>query len=196
MNPLVIKLGGSLITSVPELVQVFRAHAHAPLLIVPGGGPFADLVRTFSPPDEEAHWMAVAAMEQFGWYIASHGLHKTDILQIPSSPHVFLPYRVLREYDPLPHSWEVTSDTIAAWIAHTMGADLLLLKSVDGLYRNGILMEHVGGSFSCREVDPSFLPYVCSNRLRCTILNGGISGRLDSYLRGEPVRSTRVETTF
>ena len=39
------------------------------------------------------------------------------------------PYRWLREADPLPHSWDVTSDSIAAWVASQVGArGLILIK--------------------------------------------------------------------
>jgi aspartokinase-like uncharacterized kinase len=33
----------------------------------------------------------------------------------------------LRRADPLPHSWEVTSDSLAAWIARALGASRLVL---------------------------------------------------------------------
>ena len=37
--------------------------------------------------------------------------------------------------DALPASWEVTSDSIAAWVADQVGAGrLVLVKEVDGLY--------------------------------------------------------------
>ena len=37
--------------------------------------------------------------------------------------------------DALPASWEVTSDSIAAWVAGQVGADrLVLVKEVDGLF--------------------------------------------------------------
>ena len=37
--------------------------------------------------------------------------------------------------DALPASWEVTSDSIAAWVAAQIGAErLVLVKGVDGLY--------------------------------------------------------------
>ena len=41
------------------------------------------------------------------------------------------PYRWLRESDPLPHSWDVTSDSIAAWIASEIGAPQLILIKPD-----------------------------------------------------------------
>jgi aspartokinase-like uncharacterized kinase len=42
---------------------------------------------------------------------------------------VLAPSRWLRDADPLPHSWDVTSDSIAAWIAGEIGArELVLVK--------------------------------------------------------------------
>ena len=35
---------------------------------------------------------------------------------------VLAPYQWLREADPLPHSWDVTSDSISAWVAGQIGA--------------------------------------------------------------------------
>jgi aspartokinase-like uncharacterized kinase len=46
---------------------------------------------------------------------------------------VLAPHAWLRHVDPLPHSWEVTSDSIAAWVTISCGAtDLVLLKPVRG----------------------------------------------------------------
>jgi aspartokinase-like uncharacterized kinase len=196
MDPLVVKIGGSLLGSVPELTRVIEASPRTSILVVPGGGPFADLVRSLVAPEEASHWMAIAAMEQFGWYIASHGLDTTETLEVPGFPHVFLPYRSMRERDPLPHTWNVTSDTIAAWVASVTHAELVLLKSVDGLFQEGILRHQVREVFPCHEVDAAFLPFVLANRIRCTVLNGTHPDMLKSYLLGIPVPGTRVETTF
>ena len=45
---------------------------------------------------------------------------------------VLAPYVWLREADPLPHSWDVTSDSIAAWIAGQVGASRLVLVKPAG----------------------------------------------------------------
>ena len=119
-TPLVVKLGGSLHHRVPDIVPLL-CKSERPLLVVPGGGLFAEAVRQEQEADDAAHWMAIAAMEQYAWVIASHGMRTTDILAVPETTAVFLPYISMRQRDPLPHSWDVTSDTIAAWIAAELG---------------------------------------------------------------------------
>ena len=43
---------------------------------------------------------------------------------------VIAPLQWLRSMDPLPHSWDVTSDSIAAWLAGALDAErLVLIKS-------------------------------------------------------------------
>jgi len=48
---------------------------------------------------------------------------------------VLRPSRWLRDADPLPHSWDVTSDSIAAWIAGQVGARQLILVKPAGVDR-------------------------------------------------------------
>lgn len=48
--------------------------------------------------------------------------------QIP----VLAPSRWLRQVDPLPHSWAVTSDSVAAWIATEIAASRLVLVKPPG----------------------------------------------------------------
>ncbi len=193
--PLVVKLGGSLCCQVPDLVTVLRA-AERPLFIVPGGGMFADTVRNCQVADDSAHWMAIAAMEQYGWFIAAHGIPATAQLQVQDGPVVFLPYCILRHHDPLPHSWDVTSDTIAAWIADFLGVECLLLKSTDGIFENGCLLEEVDVPMRTDVVDPFFIPFVLEKELTTTIINGSYPDRVEKFLRGEEIPGTRIGTTF
>jgi len=145
---IVVKLGGGLLAH-PEHFQAALAAIASPcgerLLIVPGGGPFADAVRGIDRliqlPDVAAHWMAVLAMEQYAHLLASqirqsvlvHDRDRTtealDATRLP----VLAPYRWLQAEDPLPHSWEVTSDSIAAWIAGAVGARRLVLIKPPGV---------------------------------------------------------------
>ena len=112
-GPFVMKIGGSLINEVPWIAHTLLASP-CPILVVPGGGPFANLIRALHAPDNESHWMAVLGMEQYGWYIASHGIDTSPDLQVPERPTVFLPYALLKKEDPLPHRWDITSDTICS----------------------------------------------------------------------------------
>jgi aspartokinase-like uncharacterized kinase len=149
-RPTVVKVGGSLAASPPELRSLCRALADAgerhPLLVVPGGGRFADAVREhdarFSLRPQAAHAMAVLAMDQFGYalgdLIGGARLTRDTRAGAPVAPgpvRILLPAELVLAHDPLPNSWQVTSDSIAAWVAGLAGARrLVLLKSVDGLF--------------------------------------------------------------
>ncbi|MDD1656954.1 MAG: uridylate kinase [Methanomicrobiales archaeon] len=187
----VVKVGGSLFSEVPRLVQEIRSVTR-PVLVVPGGGQYADLVRMLSLPEEQSHWMAIAAMEQYAWYIAVHGMETMDGIAPPEGIRVLLPYRVMRVEDPLPHTWDVTSDSISAWVAYRLDLPLLLLKSVDGLTRDGRLQHRVSRAFPCGEVDPYFLPFVLSRGVPVTVANGRVAGRAAAWLRGEEVSGTVI----
>jgi aspartokinase-like uncharacterized kinase len=99
------------------------------LAVVPGGGEFADAAREadrrFGLRDETAHRMGILGMEQFGCVLG-------DL--IPGGrTRVVLPAGL--PLDELPASWQVTSDSIAAWVAARRGAErLVLIKDVDGLF--------------------------------------------------------------
>ena len=191
----IVKLGGSLAPRIAEIIPVLKA-AHRPLLIVPGGGRFADAVRQSEVDADAAHWMACAAMDQYGWTLAAQGIGTTTKIARPKDTCVLLPYCALRHYDPLPHSWDVTSDTIAAWIAGRIGGDLLMLKSVDGIETAGTLLTRIEKPLKTDVVDPCFLPYVLEHRIRTFILNGTDTARIGRWLRGEQVPGTGIGTTF
>ena len=144
----VVKVGGALLAHPAHIDAVLAALDQAAgasrLLIVPGGGPFADAVRDvdrrFALSDDAAHWMAVLAMDQYAHLLASRlsvaalAWNPTDIataLERRRLP-VLAPSRWLREADPLPHSWDVTSDSIAAWVAGAVGAARLVLVKPPG----------------------------------------------------------------
>ncbi len=194
-TPVVVKVGGSLHNRIPDLVPVLIASPR-PLLIVPGGGTFADAIRRSEIDNDSAHWMAIAAMDQYGWFIASRGMKATALLQAPDRPMVFLPYCSMRHHDPLPHTWSVTSDSIAAWAADRLGLDLLLLKSVDGILENDRLIHHVREPVKTGTVDPFFIPFVLEKKIETIILNASDVDRVEKFLGGKEVPCTRIGTTF
>lgn len=145
MPDLIVKIGGGLLASQGDLDRVVAALGalarHRRLLIVPGGGPFADAVRAADRrlriADDAAHWMAVLAMDQYAHLIASRfeagavvftladAIAAGDDGRVP----VLAPFRWLFDDDPLPQAWDVTSDSIAAWIAGASGArEIVLVK--------------------------------------------------------------------
>jgi aspartokinase-like uncharacterized kinase len=140
-----VKIGGGLLAHAGCLDAVLAVIADVArdraILIVPGGGPFADAVREqddrLGLSDDAAHWMALLAMDQYAHLIASRLAGSTlvwDAAAIARAVRaggvpVLAPSSWLRRVDPLPHSWNVTSDSIAAWVAGAIGArELVLIK--------------------------------------------------------------------
>jgi dihydroneopterin aldolase len=139
-GPIVIKLGGSHAgaRSLGAWLDVLAACG-GHIVVVPGGGPFADAVRAAQGKmgfdDTAAHHMALLAMEQFGRALTSlrPALQLADsvtairrILRAKGVPVWSPTAMVLRAAD-IPASWDVTSDSLAAWLAGHIGAKRLLL---------------------------------------------------------------------
>ncbi len=141
---IVIKLGGSLAsanTLLHCLNRIEQQYQGRAVVIVPGGGAFADQVRIAQQhwqfDDYHAHAMALLAMQQMAWLI--QGL-KPDFV-IADSVHAILQQREQKiiiwspDLDELnqagiPASWDITSDSLAAWLAKMLLADeLILIKS-------------------------------------------------------------------
>jgi 5-(aminomethyl)-3-furanmethanol phosphate kinase len=111
-----------------------------PLLVVPGGAWFADAVREadrrFALPATTSHHMAVLGMEQFGLLLSEliPGVVRSAQARA-NAPRTTVLLPSALALDELPASWQVTSDSIAAWVAVRAGAGrLVLVKEVDGLF--------------------------------------------------------------
>jgi len=193
--PLVVKLGGSLHAHVPALVPILRSSV-CPLLIVPGGGTYADAVREAGLDDETSHWKAIGAMDTYGRFVASFGLPVTDTLAVPDYTSILLPSPCMHQYDPLPHSWDVTSDTIAAWVAATLQGELLLLKSVDGISINGAIKAEITTPLETDVTDPFLIPFVLEHRVNTWIINGSNLETVARFLKGGEVIGTHISTIF
>lgn len=145
MSVTIVKIGGSLFGS-PQCRAWLSllAEPEGGIVVVPGGGPFAEAVRAAQAAsgfdDTAAHRMALLAMEQFAILLASHSpkfalagcradMDKASSLgQVP----IWLPSAMVLAAPDVPASWDVTSDSLAAWLAGTLHAHrLLLVKSCD-----------------------------------------------------------------
>jgi aspartokinase-like uncharacterized kinase len=206
----VLKVGGSLSrrpATLRRLMSVLGTAARSrTLLVVPGGGPFADAVRRadrrFRLDDSSSHWMAILAMDQYAHLLAALAPGS----RLVSSPAQLAAGRLnvlavsawLRGADPLPHSWAVTSDSIAAWVARRLGAKrLVLLKEVDGQFdrdptkRSARLLHRVARARLGGVVDAHFARALGS-RLPCWIVNGTHPERVVEVLKGQLAYGTQV----
>jgi aspartokinase-like uncharacterized kinase len=206
----VAKVGGSLLAEpeLPALLACLEELAgKESLVLVPGGGPFADAVRTATaardPGASAAHWMAILAMDQHAHFIA--GL-------LPSARLVSAPLEIertvaegrlallcsfpwLRAENPLPHGWHVTSDSIAAWAAGRLGARrLVLLKAVEGVLdeTGAVLGEVDRRSPALAGVVDGYFGEVLRPGLECWLLSGRHPERIRALLRDGRAPGTRV----
>jgi aspartokinase-like uncharacterized kinase len=141
----IAKIGGSLLGSTnldAWLAAVLQWNGS--IVIVPGGGAFAEAVREAQRAigfgDETAHHLALLAMDQVGVLLASRREELTvaadrgamcDLVR-SKKPMVWLPSRMALATRDIIASWDMTSDSLAAWLAWTLDAThLLLVKSRD-----------------------------------------------------------------
>ena len=136
----VVKLGGSHALS-PLLGRWLGAigRAAGQVVVVPGGGPFADAVRDAQPvmgfDDDAAHDMALMAMAQYGRALTAlaDGFVYADTLDAVRDAMargdvpVWSPWPMLRAHPDIPRSWDVTSDSLAVWLARVLDARRVVL---------------------------------------------------------------------
>jgi dihydroneopterin aldolase len=141
----VVKLGGSYAFSsnLKNWIDAIAAGAGR-VVVAPGGGPFADAVRTAQArmgfDDRAAHRMALLAMDQYCYALANL---RTELKLVASATAirrvlldggvpVWSATRMVCAAKDIPWSWEVTSDSLAAWLAGRIGAKrVLLVKHVE-----------------------------------------------------------------
>ncbi len=138
-NLTVLKIGGSFInqTDLKELKIIIKAikdiNNHK-LIIVTGGGKAADFVRDYDNKvqlkDSSSHFAAIAAMELNSYLISDFfddfSFFSTDFI-FSKKTNIFLALDYYRKFDPLPHSWNVSSDSIALELSQRLKADNLFL---------------------------------------------------------------------
>ena len=186
----VVKLGGGVLAHAEHfdavLTTIATASRERRLLVVPGGGPFADAVREADRQlelgDDAAHWMAVLAMDQYAHLVASRldgGVLVAEPREIDAAfgvgsarrIPVLAPYRWLRETDPLPHEWIVTSDSIAAWVAGRVGARRLVLVKPPGAAGDEVVDAYFSRALPAH-VRPVIIPADRLNELHSTLRAG------------------------
>jgi len=163
----IVKLGGSL-ASAPSLrawLDVFAGPGAGRMVIVPGGGPFADAVRTLQHQqrfdDASAHHMALLGTEQYGrmligmrsGLVAAGSASAIGYALARGEVPVWMPSAMVLTCADIPARWNVSSDSLAAWLAAQLHATLLVLvKSVEVTETQATLTELVRRDW----VDPEF----------------------------------------
>ena len=142
----VVKIGGSLETvpGIGELLTLLVEYGHSRIVIVPGGGRFADRVRASQSElklnDETAHIMAIRAMQQYAEVLCglNPNLHpivhtrEIDVINKKAAIPVWLPGKLLAGQPDIPANWQVTSDSLALWFAGKISAEAVILVKSAG----------------------------------------------------------------
>jgi aspartokinase-like uncharacterized kinase len=155
---IVVKVGGSLYDH-PRLAHGLQQYLETlpePVLLVPGGGPFADAVRQVDHQldDDAAHLLALLAMNLAGEFLKHLGVRVPIVDAVPLGVH-------------LPPSWNISSDSIAAHAAFANQASrLILLKSID-IPSNTSWEVAAGHGW----VDPHFPSLVVEDNLKVEAVN-------------------------
>lgn len=144
--PLVVKIGGGLLRDDGldglrrACADVSQAATTRPVLVVPGGGPFADAVRAVDAQigltDAVAHALALRAMDQLGTLLAEMlpAAELVSELVAPRTLGLLLAAPAFSGRPEVPESWKVTSDSLAVLAAAAIGGEqAVLLKPVAGL---------------------------------------------------------------
>ena len=217
----VIKIGGSLAEDPERLKSLCRnlselAKKHS-IAVVPGGGKFADVVRDVDTrlrlSSFISHRMAILAMDQFGLLLsqfipdscATYVLDDVKQLAEVRAVPIFLPSRLMFKEDPLENSWNVTSDSIAAYVASRLGAKKVVLATdVDGIFMGGrekqadVKLLHRLSAAELLELNQRtsvdrFLPKLLLKvRINCFVINGKYPERLKDVLAGHETICTFI----
>jgi aspartokinase-like uncharacterized kinase len=199
----VVKLGGS--HAFAAYLQGWLdavASCAGRIVLVPGGGPFADAVRGAQRKmgfgDRAAHHMALLAMEQYACALAS--LH--PILALAGSMPairralrggrvpVWLPTRMVLQDESVPWSWDVTADSLAAWLAGRIGAPRLLLVKHE---ERSAAPAHVEDLVARGIVDPLFPRFLRGSGVEASLAGPTEQEAVVAAICSETIAGTRID---
>jgi dihydroneopterin aldolase len=189
----VVKLGGSYAGSAAlhgwlDALAACAGHA----VLVPGGGPFADAVRaaqrSLGFDDRTAHHMALIAMEQYGCALASLGRKVVPAASAAALVRalrqrkvpVWVPTRMALAAADVPCSWDVTADSLAAWLAGRLRAERVLLVKRRRPASNSISARELVASGLA---DPSFPGFLAASGAAASIAGPADHARAVAAIR-------------
>ena len=140
----VVKIGGSLFPN--YAIDLAGKLENTNSLIILGGGEFANLIRKYNDEQEFSeevnHWTAIDCMDIIAKLVndkvesckLAYTLSEAEKISDEGLTPIFVVSEFLRDEDPFECSWDVTSDSIAAYVAHCLNANLLIVTNVNGIY--------------------------------------------------------------
>jgi aspartokinase-like uncharacterized kinase len=140
----VVKIGGSLFPN--HAIELANKLENTNSCIVLGGGEFANLIRRYNDEidfsDEVNHWTAIDCMDIIAKLVndkvdsarLAYSIEEVCEISDEGFTPIFVVSKFLRDEDPFECSWDVTSDSIAAYVSHLLNANLLIVTNVNGIY--------------------------------------------------------------
>lgn len=222
---ILFKIGGKIIDNNVDLEnvisQLLTINQFKPsiksIILIAGGGSEVDKIRKSyekgETNDEVAHWQAIKIMDlntlkiqdlYKDFTLIDSFLELTRLISGSERFKIinFLTFKYLKRNDELPHNWEVTSDSIAYFIAIKLNlSNCFLIKDIDGIqFKNGgkliqnlSIDEYLQFKNTCQLLDPRkdeskkevsllkklstpidtyLLSLIKKHKLDCIILNG------------------------
>lgn len=211
----IFKVGGSILehpkylkNTISQIQLLVQEKLIQTVIIISGGGSYANFIRDLDKQLEIgstiAHWMAIYAMDYNGtkiWQQYPSIKLTNNFEELKKKDYqisIFLPLNYLKELDPLPHSWDVTSDAITLFLTHKLQLEQsFLIKDVDGILdqHNEILKNLSSSTYShmkesgllanigsiereikkSKPIDNYSLEIINSYNLSCLLLNGAVN---------------------
>ena len=140
----VVKIGGSLFPN--YAIDLAKKLENTNSCIILGGGEFANLIRKYDSEqnfsDEANHWTAIDCMDIIAKLVndkvkstkLAYSIEEVNEISNEGFTPIFVVSKFLRDEDPFECSWDVTSDSIAAYVAHLLNANLFIVTDVNGIY--------------------------------------------------------------
>ena len=221
MNATVVKVGGSLALYPEKLralcTKLSEISKKQKIIVVPGGGEFADVVRCmdemFSLSCGVSNRMAILGMDQYGLLLSDLMPNSATVSKLEEVKcfldsdglPIFLPSNLMLSEDPLENSWDVTSDSIAVYIAGRLQVPkVLLVTDVDGVYKSdpkthseAKLIKNLSASelLAMNErtsVDKALSKLLLKSPIDCFVVNGLFPERVEAVLDGQEVVCTLI----
>ena len=188
-------------------------------LFVIGGGEFANLIRKYDNEmefsEDVTQETAIDAMDilakllndKLAFTEISYTIDEAKGIADSNKIPIMICSEILKENEPFKHSWDVTSDSIAAYIASLLNAKILIATNVNGIYTKD---PSLSGAELISEIDVNelltfdessvdlMLPaLLIEHGLDCYVVNGEYPERVLAIIQsGGEIAEDSFEYTF